>query len=133
MPANTTPVFPLTPNNGVARLTTGITTRDTSVSTPSTIITGGTNGTVLNKIRVKAETDLADSVVIIWLKIGGTWYLFDEFDVGDPATGSTTVGAYNEFRTYRDEILANGVILGATITVTPTTGGCNVFGFGWDY
>lgn len=134
MAANTDPVFGLTPNVGVGRITTGITTRDTSVSTPTTIFTAGTNGSRLDAVRIKAETDLADSVVIVWLKIGGTWYLFDEFDVGDPAAGSTTAAAYGpETKFYRDLNLQSGVLVGATITVTPTTGGVNVFGIGVDF
>jgi len=125
----TSPIFGTTPALGVARLTTGVATRDGS-GTESTVLAAGASGTKIEKIVVKAETDLADSVVNIWINDGSTDFLFDEFDAGDPATASTTVSGYREVRYYRDFTLPTGFSLKATITVTPTTGGCNVFAMG---
>lgn len=129
------PAFAATPRVSVARLTTGITTRDTSVATPTTVVDPPTNGCKVNRIVVKGETDPADCVVLLWLQIAGTWYLWKEIDLDNPAAGSTTVAAweYELNLADRDIVLPDAVLLGATITVTPTVGGVNIFAFCGDF
>lgn len=131
----TDPNFTDVPNVGVANFNSANTARDGS-GTINTVFTPGASGSKLNRIVVKAETDLADSVLILWLKVGGSiWYLWKEIDLGDPAAGSTTVAGY-EYElglADRDINLPSGCLLGATITVAPTTGDVNVFGFGGNF
>jgi hypothetical protein len=129
------PVFTATPNVGVANFNTANTARDGS-GTINTVLTPGTAGTKLNRIVVKAEADLADSVIILWLRVGGTvWFLWKEIDAADPPAASTTVAGYEYELNLadRDIVLPLGCLLGATITVAPTTGDVNVFAFGGNF
>jgi hypothetical protein len=85
---------------------------------------------------VKAEDDLADCIVILWLKVGGsTWFLWKEIDVGDGANADNTTPGFEYEVSFadRDINLPNGCLVGATVTVAPTTGDVNVFGFGGDF
>jgi hypothetical protein len=133
MAANTSPIFGLTPRIGIAALTTGVTTRANGAAVGTACLTAGTNGTKIEEITVKSETQPADSVVTIWIDNTTTAFIFDEFDIGAPAAGSTTVAAYRETRYYRNLVLPNGWILRATVTVTPTTGAVLVFALGSDF
>lgn len=134
MAGNTSPIFGLLPRIGIAAVSTGVTTRANGATPIGTsVLAAGSNGTRIEEIVVKSETDLADSVVTIWLDNGTTVYLFDEFDVGDPAAGSTTVTAFRDSRCYRNLVLPSGWTLRATITVTPTTGAVIIIALGSDY
>ena len=126
------PAFAATPLIGIANINAANTARDGSGTIP-TVVTAGANGALISRVVVKAETDPADCVVILWIHNGSIAYLFDEFDIGDPAAGSTTVVAYRVERAYTDLVLPTGYSLRATITVAPTTGDINVFAFGGDF
>jgi hypothetical protein len=132
MAANTTPIFPLTPHIGIATVSTANTARDGTGTVP-TIFTAGANGSKVEEIVVKATGDPADSVVTIFLYDGSTFYLFDEFDIGDPAAASTTVAGYREQRPYRNLVLPTGWSIRAAITVALTSGVINVEVFGGDF
>lgn len=132
MAANTSPIFGLTPVIWKNTVSTANTNRD-GTGTVATIGTAGTNGTRIEEIVVKATGDPADSVVNIFLYDGSTYYLYDEFDVGDPAAASTTVSGYREFRTYRNLVLPTGWSIRAAVTVALTSGVINVFCHGADY
>lgn len=127
-----TPTFPSTLAMGVANFASANTNRDGS-GTINTVLTGVAAGTIVYRVVVKSEDDFADGIVILWLSTDGgtTWYLFDEIDTGDGANGSNTDPAYRFEKRYDDLFLpSTSHKLGATITVAPTTGDCNVFAFG---
>lgn len=129
------PAFTATPNVGVASFSTANTARD-GTGTITTVFTPGASGSKLNRIVIKAEDDLADSILILWLKVGGSvWYLWKEIDLGDGANAdNTTPGFELEVPLAdKDVVLPSGCLVGATITVAPTTGKVNVFGFGGDF
>lgn len=132
MAANTSPIFALTPNNGVASVSTANTNRD-GTGTIATIFTAGANGSRISEMVVKATGDPADSVVTVFLYDGSTYHLFDEFDLGDPAAASATVAGYRDFRTYRNLNLASGWSVRAAITVALTAGVIKFFVHGGDY
>lgn len=132
MAANTSPIFLLTPNNGIASVSTANTARD-GTGTIATIFTAGANGSRVEEIVVKATGDPADSVVTVFLYDGSTYHLFDEFDIGDPAAASATVAGYREARTYRNLMLASGWSIRAAITVALTAGVMKVICHGGDY
>lgn len=131
----TDPAFAATPRVSVANFNAANANRDGSGVINTVFTPDASAGSKLNRIVVKAETDLADGVVILWLQIAGTWYLLKEIDTDNPAAGSTTVAGYEyELNVAdRDWCLPGGVLLGATITVAPTTGDVNVFAFGADF
>ncbi len=133
------PAFAATPNAGVAVLgTNGVdgTNRDGSGSTtaaPVTFFTAGSSGSKIDEIVVKAEVNPADCVIMLFLHDGSAFHAYEEWDIGDPATGSTTVAAYREVRTYDNLVLPTGWTARAVVTVAPTTGKIQVFGFGGNF
>jgi hypothetical protein len=125
------PVFVDTPIIGIANIATGVTARDgTGAYTNVVTATTAGNGVRIEEIVIQFETDAADSTVILWIHDGSTSYIFDDIDVGNPAAGSTTVAAYRTTKTYTNLVLPVGYSLKASVTVTPTTGDCNVIALG---
>jgi len=127
----TAPAFASTPRIGAAAVSTANTNRD-GTGTIETVLTAGSSGTKIERVLVKATMDPADGVVILWLYSGSVYYMFDEFDTGDPAAGSTTVAAFREERVYGDLVLPTGWSLRAQNTVALTTGTFSVIAFGAD-
>lgn len=132
MPANTEPIFLLTPNIGCVDVVTANTNRD-GTGTIATVFTAGANGSKINEIVVKATGDLADSTITFFLHDGSNYFIFDEWDVGDAAAGSATVASYRERRTYANLVLPTGWTLRAAITVAPTAGSVKVTALGGNY
>lgn len=129
------PVFPGTLRYGVGSLSTGNANRDGSGSI-TTVIAGVAAGTVIRTVTIKAETQPADSVLMLWLSDdnGTTWRLFDGVDLGAPAAGSNTVVSYGYSVSYSTLYLPSASHkLGATVSVTPTSGKIHVHAFGADY
>src|SRR5574343_1016958 len=124
-----TPAFASTPITAAAAVSSANTGRDGS-GTIVTIYTAPANGVKIEEIRIKADADPADSVVVIYLHDGTSYFVFDEFDIDNPAAASNTVGAYGMSRVYENLILENGWSIRASITVAPTSGEINVFCFG---
>lgn len=135
----TAPAFAATVNSGAAVLgTNGVdaTNRDGSGATtaaPVTVFTAGASGSKIEEITVKAEKDPADSTLLLFLHDGSAFHLWDEWDLGDPATGSATVASYRETRTYDNLVLKSGWTLRAVITAAPTSGKVQVCAFGGDF
>lgn len=126
------PRFTNTPRIGAVTVSTANTNRD-GTGTIATVITGVASGTKISRLVVKATGDPADSVVTIFLHDGSNFFLFDEFDIGNPAAASTTVAGYRETRKYDDLILpTNNWSIRAAITVALTSGVINVFAIGGD-
>ena len=127
------PAFTATPKVGCLNTASANTARDGSGSI-GTVVTMGSNGGRLEYIEVKAEDDLADCIVIIWLSFDGgtTWRIYREIDVGDGANADNTTPGYWSTLTV-GRMLPASCVVGATITVAPTTGDVNVFGFAGDF
>lgn len=128
----TDPSFAATPRAAVAAVSTANTARD-GTGTMATVFTAGAGGSKVEEITVKATGDPADSVVTVFLHNGATAFLFDEFDLGDPAAASTTIAGYTMTRTYPNLLLPSGWSIRAAITVALTAGVINVFAFGGDF
>lgn len=126
------PAFYATPRAAVAAVSTANTARDGS-GTIVDILTGGSSGTIIDEIVVKTTGDPADSIVTIFIHNGTSYFLFDEFDLGNPAAASTTVTGYREARTYENlRLPSSSFKLAAAITVALTAGVMNVWAFGGD-
>lgn len=126
------PAFANVPRIGIGAVSAANTARDGS-GTLVDIITGVAAGTRIERIVVKATDNPADSIINLFLYNGTTSFLFDAFDIGDPAAGSTTVDTYREERRYYDLVLPTAAwVLRASITVALTAGVANVFAFGSD-
>ena len=127
------PVFSAVSRAGVANFAAANTARD-GTGTINDILTGAASpGTRVDRVVVKAEDDLADGIVILWLHNGTQYMLFDEIDTGDGANADNTTPGYRFEKRYDDLYLPSASWkIAATITVAPTTGDCNVFAFGAD-
>lgn len=132
MPANTDPIFLLTPKIGAVSVSTANLARDGS-GTIATVFTAGSNGSRINEIVIKATDNPADSTVVFFLHDGSSYFVFDEWDIGDPAAGSGTVASYRESRSYANLVLPTGWSLRASITVALTGGTMIVTALGGDY
>lgn len=66
MAANTTPIFTLTPIVGAAAISTANTNRD-GTGTIGTVITGGTEGTRISRITVKATVTTTAGMVRLYI------------------------------------------------------------------
>jgi hypothetical protein len=128
----TSPAFAATPNNGAASLSTANTNRD-GTGTIATVWTAGANGGKVEELVVKADGDPADCTIVWYLYDGATYYVFDEWDIGNPAAPSATVASYREVRAYRNLVLKSGWSLRASITAAPTSGHVIAHAFGGDY
>lgn len=132
MPANTSPIFLLTPHIGAVSVSTANTARD-GTGTIATVFTATANGSRINEIVIKATDNPADSTVVFFLHDGSSYWVFDEWDIGDAAAGSATVASYRESRRYQNLVLPNGWSLRASITASLTGGSMIVTALGGDY
>lgn len=132
MAAGTTPIFYDSVHNAAASVSTANTNRD-GTGTIATIFTAGADGSGIDEIVVKSDGDPADCTIVFYLYDGTNYHVYDEWDIGNPAAGSSTVASYRESRTYRNLVLQSGWSLRASITVAPTSGVVQVHAFGGDY
>lgn len=72
MPANTAPIFALTPNVGFGTLTTANTTKDGTAGTTATIFTAGANGSRVEKIKIRAKGTNVATVVRVFINNGSS-------------------------------------------------------------
>lgn len=130
----TTPQFTTTPKIGVAAVSTANTARDGS-GTIVTAFTAGASGARVEEVVIKATGDPADSIVTMFIDETGSagWRIFDEFDIGNPTAGSTTVVAYREPRLYANLVLPAGAKIGFAITVALTSGEIKAWCLGGDF
>ncbi len=127
-----TPAFASTPRLGVGVVSTANTARD-GTGTIVDILTGVAAGTRVERLVVQATENPADCLVHVFLHDGSTSYLFDTFDMGDPAAASTVLGPFREERRYFDLVMpSSSWKVRASITVAPTAGVVNVFAFAVD-
>jgi hypothetical protein len=93
MPANTTPIFPLTPIVGIATLTsaTAVTSRANITGTTGLVqlTATSTNGTRIDAITVKGKGTTVATTLSLWIYNGTTSFLFDEIDLA--AVTPTTI------------------------------------------
>lgn len=129
------PTFTATPRLSVTALTvTQVTTARDGTGTLGTVITGVAAGTRIERIRIVATNDPADSIVNIFLHDGTTAFFFDSFDIGNPAAASTTVDPTIAEKAYQNLILPSASwTIRAALTVAPTAGNVNVYAFGGDF
>lgn len=133
MPANTTPIFALTPVIGTATLTspTAVTSRANITGTTNLTLldTASTNGTRIDQIYIRAKETTVAGSIFIWIHNGTTSFLFDEFIV-TAVTASNTAEAFNTFKSYSNLVVPSGSSLYVSSTIDQDF---NVFAFGGDF
>jgi len=93
MPANTNPIFTLTPQFTPVSLAAADTGMGTSAPTnKATVVTGGTNGTRVDGISFVANAQSANAIIRVFYLVSTTYYLVGEVSV-TATTPSNTVQA----------------------------------------
>lgn len=126
------PGFASIPRIAAAAISTANANVD-GTGTVVTVFTAGASGSKVFEISIQATVNPADSMIHVFLHDGATYYLFDTFDMGDPATGSTTVPPYRDTRAYDNLLLPASWSIRALITVAPTSGVVNMIVHGADF
>ena len=128
MPANTNPIFPLTPVCGCATLTTAATEKDGSTAT--SLLVAGENGTRLERIVAKPiGTNVA---TVLRLFIVGTGYNVIIAEQSIAESTASEVAALAEYIIALDYTLPYGATLKAALGTT-VAAGIQVAAFGGDY
>ena len=135
MPANTQPIFTLTPNNGRVKLTTANTTRDLSVTTNAALLlTAGTNGTRVDTIEfthsaaVQTQASIAavGRIFICTDALGANPRLKREIALTAVTPSASAIGATFTMTFSPALVLAPGEFLWASISATQTSGGYDI-------
>lgn len=100
MAANTTPIFTLTPVIGRVRISTANTARDGSGSA-GTVVTGGTNGTRIDRIVITATGTTTAGMVRLFINDGTNIRAWKEVVVTAITVGASTA-AFNSTITTPD-------------------------------
>lgn len=126
------PIFTGSVRSEAVSISTANTNRD-GTGTIGTLFTAGSSGSKIEEIVVKSDGDPADCTIVFYLHDGSTYFVYDEWDIGNPAAGSATVASYREVRTYENLVLESGWSLRCSITAAPTSGTVKVLAFGGDF
>jgi hypothetical protein len=149
MPANTTPVFVLTPNRGTdgsgnfgTRLTTANTTRDLSTTTNGgLILSAGTNGTRIESVvfthsavsQTQASIAAVGRVFICTSAAGANGRILAEVALPAITPSASAVGQQQTITFSPPLFIPTGAHLWATISATQTSGAYDVTVQGGDY
>jgi hypothetical protein len=134
MPANTSPIFALTPELAIATVTTATTDRTGATMTNTvTLLTAATNGTKITQIGAKVAGDNVAVIVLIFVSdsSGSNFKLFDEIGLTG-VTASTTTTSQRAVTAYSDLQLKAGQVVKVGTTVA-ITAGVNIFAVKGDY
>lgn len=139
MPANTSPIFTLTPDiRWAVSATTANTTKDLTSGTIYPMFTGGTNGSYVQRVRFRTlGTNLAATVGRIWINNGGTTttltnnVLWDEITL--PATTVSEVAAQSTYELPLNFALPPNYVLYLTLATAPNAAGWDAVVIGGDY
>ena len=134
MPANTSPIFALTPELAIATVTGATTDRTGATMTNTvTLLTAATNGTKITQIGAKVAGTNAGTLVLIFISdsSGANFKLFDEIVLSAITSGTITT-SQRAVTAYSDLQLKSGQVVkvGTTVAVSD---GVNVFAIKGDY
>lgn len=131
MAAGTTPIYPATPKTWQGQVTAANTNRDGS-GTIVTVVTGGSNGSRIDRVRVKSTVTTTAGLARLWISLnaGTTWRLYTEISVS-AITVSASTAAFESTYLTPDLLLPDGsALLGATMEKAEAT---NFIALGADY
>ena len=134
MPANTSPIFALTPELAFATVTAATTDRTGATMTNTvTLLTAATNGTKITQIGAKVAGTNAATLVLIFVSdsSGANFKLFDEIGL-TAVTASNSISSQRAVTAYSDLQLKAGQVVKVGITVA-VTDGVNCFAIKGDY
>lgn len=123
MPANTIPIFTLTPNIGTARLSAANAARDGSGTVTTSFTAGSFGSRVESVVFVSAQgTAAASSGMVgrLFYSPGGAapaWRLIQEVAIATVTPSATAIGATQTISFANGLIMPSGSSLGAVISV----------------
>jgi hypothetical protein len=134
MPANTSPIFALSPELSFATVTGATTDRTGATMTNTvTLLTAATNGTKITQIGAKVAGTNAATLVLIFVSdsTGANFKLFDEIAL-TAVIASTSQSSQRAVTAYSDLQLKAGQVVkvGTTVAITD---GVNIFAVKGDY
>lgn len=120
MPANTAPIYPLTPKCTCVVTTNTANTSRVNPPTSSSVVDGpaaGTNGARVDYVKFRCTVANAIGLIQIWHKVGSTYYLIDEILTAAVTPSTTVAGAeYSWTPPSGFKFLASGDKLAFTIS-----------------
>lgn len=139
MPANTSPIFTLTPAiHWSDAMTTANTTKDLTSGTIYLVFTAGANGSYVQRIRFRTlGTNSAATVARIWINNGGATgtgtnnTLWDEISL--PVTTNSEVAAQANYELPLNFALPSGYTIYVTLGTAPNAAGWDATIIGGDY
>lgn len=139
MPANTSPIFTLTPEIQWAdAMTAANTTKDLTSGTIYLVFTAGTNGSYVQRIRFRTlGTNSAATVARVWINNGNTTAtasnnnLFDEISL--PTTTLTETAAQANYELPLNFALPSNYRIYVTLGTAPNAAGWDATIIGGDY
>ena len=134
MPANTSPIFALTPELAFATVTAATTDRTGATMTNTvTLLTAATNGTKITQIGAKVAGTNTATLVLIFVSdsSGANFKLYDEIGLS-AITADTTTTSQRAVTAYADLQLKAGQVVKVGTTIA-TAAGVNVFAVKGDY
>ena len=134
MPANTSPIFALTPELAIATVTAATTDRTGATMTNTvTLLTAATNGTKITQIGAKVAGTNAATLVLIFVSdsTGANFKLFDEIALTNTTAGTLDT-SFRAVTAYSDLQLKAGQVVKVGTTVAIAVG-VNVFAVKGDY
>lgn len=123
--------FTAVPRIAVVTITTANTNRD-GTGTIGTVLTAGSNGTRINKIRIKAVNTVTVGMIRLFIHDGSNYKLYREVEVPS-LTPSSSIASFSSEILFTDSdapILPSGYSLRAS---TDQAEAFNVFAEGGDY
>jgi len=122
MPANTNPVFTVTPRIGAAVISAANTNLD-GTGTVVTILTAGTFGTRVHRIQIKAKVTTTAGMIRIFIHDGSSYFLYKEI----PVTAITPSGTVEAFEYTLDLQNEDAIILPTTYSIRMSTHNAEAF------
>ncbi len=129
MPANTQPIFPLTPHNEVNQVSVANTNRD-GTGTLVTVWTPGANGSVILKAYIKAIATTTAGLVRLFVYDGANNRLLDEIAVTAIVPSGTVAAFVAEISILAGTVWKSGILLKAATNNAETF---NIHVEGGDY
>jgi hypothetical protein len=136
MPANTSPIFALTPNIGFAPNITAANTARDGTGTVDLVYTAGANGSYLQKIRCRALGANVQTVLRVFLNNGSTPTVATNNVLFEEMTLAITSATETSAQTIQEVIVNTALPAGWRVYVTLGTAvaaGVAVSGIGGDY
>lgn len=130
MSANTIPRYPEAPQVWQVQVSTANANRDGTTGTYGTLLTGGTNGTLVEMIRYQASVTTTAGAIRLFIDDGANVRMIHEMIVTAVTVGAAVAGDSDEWVPTKPLVIPSGWIIKVS---TENAEAINVFAFGGEY